>query len=158
MLDRRAKRARILKRMLNTAEFLSERFPEHMTLAELRTALIGHLAILDGQPISVSQLSEMSGQHRQTVSRWLRRSPYVRLIEHPDDGRVKIIEATDPESMFMYLDRIWLSEMSYLQHLSETGRLAVYISNPDLVPGPSGSDGLGSVSATSPSQHFEGSE
>ena len=90
------------------------RFHGRMTLAELYTALIGHLALVNGEDLTISELAGRSNQNRQSVSRWVDKAPNVDLFDHPEDGRSKLIRAVDLARMTAYVDTMiagnWLKE------------------------------------------------
>lgn len=86
---------------------LIERFGESATLGEMKSGTIAHLAFLQGRPLTISDLAKESGQARESISRWIERSSYVQLKEHPDDARSKLMEPVDLEVMMAYLDLLF---------------------------------------------------
>lgn len=118
---------RTLRRLINTFEVISDRFPEQMTLSELTTALSAHLALAEGRSITVSQLAAETGQHRQTISRWIQRTPYAQLRENPIDARSKLIESNDLEGMLEYLDGVYEADLALLAMINQNGRLKSYL-------------------------------
>ncbi len=90
------------------------RFHGRMTLAELYTALISHLALVNGEDLTISELAYRSNQNRQSVSRWVDKTPNVDLVDHPEDGRSKLIRAVDLARMVAYVDTMiadnWVKE------------------------------------------------
>ncbi len=121
------RRIRTLRRLVNTFHVMSDRFPEHLTLAELNTALYAHLALAEGRNITVSQLASETQQHRQTISRWVQRTPYARLRGNPDDSRSKLIESTDLEGMLQYVDEVYETDLALLAMINQNGRLGTYL-------------------------------
>jgi hypothetical protein len=92
--------------MIQNSAILIDRFGEGATLGEMKSGIIAHLAFLQGRPMTIANLAKESGQARESISRWIERSPYVQLKEHPDDARSKLLEPVDLEIMMAYLDLI----------------------------------------------------
>ncbi len=107
-------RIRRMEKNVNAVGKLIARFHGRMTLAELYTALIGHLALVNGEDLTISELAGRSNQNRQSVSRWVDKTPNVDLVDHPEDGRSKLIRAVDLARMVAYVDTMiadnWLKE------------------------------------------------
>jgi DNA-binding transcriptional regulator GbsR (MarR family) len=85
---------------------LIERFGENATLGEMKSGTIAHMAFLQGRSLTISDLAKESGKARESISRWIERSTYVQLKEHPEDARSKLMDPIDLETMMAYLDLI----------------------------------------------------
>jgi len=101
-----AMRRRNLRRLAEVARRLMDRFPERTTLAELHAAVTAHSKMYSGEQVTVSGLAKATGQHRQSIARWVHRTPQVRLEENPDDARSKVLVAVDMEMMVAYVDEL----------------------------------------------------
>lgn len=89
---------------------LKKRFGPRITLGEMHAAVIAHKRLLQRKPLTLSDLAERSGVNRQSISRWVSRVPWIRLQEHPDDGRAKLITPISEQAMekaVSYLDAMW---------------------------------------------------
>ncbi len=102
--ERRKARIRTLERLIEINEILIDRFGEGSTLGEMKSGTIAHMAFLEGRSLTISDLSRQSGQARESIARWIARSSYVQLKDHPEDARSKLMEPVDFDRMMAYLD------------------------------------------------------
>jgi len=84
-------------------EHLEKRFGSKTTVGELRSVLVGQLALYERRQINVSELADQSGQPLSSVSRRLRNVPWIRMVRHPADARAKYIEVDDVERMVAWV-------------------------------------------------------
>ncbi len=115
--DVRNRRRQCLDLMIHRGLALKKRFGDHITLGELTAAWIAHRALLLNEPLTISDLADRAGQNKQSISRRIKRVPFVTLEEHPTDSRSKVIKPTDPralESMLEYVDEIAELDMATL--------------------------------------------
>lgn len=84
-------------------EHVERRFGSKLTIGELRSVMVGQLALYEHRQITVSELAEQSGQPLSSVSRRLGKVPWIRLVQHPTDARAKYIEVDDVERMVAWM-------------------------------------------------------
>ncbi len=82
---------------------LCDHFGQRTTLGETLTAVIALDRLSCDETLCISDLANLSGQSKSSVSRWLDRMPHVRLDSDPTDERRKLIEITDWEKANTHL-------------------------------------------------------
>ena len=95
-----------LHKLESIVRVLVQRYGRTTTLGELLAATIGIRRIAEGEPISVTDLAELSGESTSNVSRWLGKVPHVELAPDQSDQRRKLIQFTDPDRAFRHLPAI----------------------------------------------------
>ncbi len=103
-MNRVRQRCDALRGLEALTALLINRFGDHVTLGELRAAVIAHHAIYTHKPLTLTELAVRSGQSKQSISRWVRRIPWLKLVQKPDDARCKLIDCEDRERLVAYLD------------------------------------------------------
>lgn len=100
----------VLTSLIPLIEVLQGRFRVQATSNQLKAAMYSHRELLRGETITISDVVEMSGVAKSTVSNMLKRAPHVILLDNPRDDRSKIVTMDDVEERTQYLvdvDRIW---------------------------------------------------
>lgn len=105
-IEQRKARIQALERLIQINEILIQRFGEGATLGEMKSGTIAHMAFLHGESLTIAELAKLSGQARESISRWIERSSYVQLTDHPHDARSKLMAPVDLDVMMAYLDLI----------------------------------------------------
>lgn len=105
--ERNRFRAIGLERLARASERLAHRFDPKMTLGELRTTLVAHLGLLRGERLTVTEIARRAGQSKSSVSRWILRNGEFRSVDHPEDGRSKLVDLeVSLEELLQYVDEI----------------------------------------------------
>ncbi len=99
-------RCAMLRRLQSLCAILIRRFGSHTSLGELNAALIAHLAIYTHRPLTVTEIANRSGQPKQSISRWFRMRPQIRLRVKPDDARGRLVDSDDPIALTTYVDEV----------------------------------------------------
>jgi len=126
--ERHLLRVRRMRIILAGARQQLERFGSRVTAGEVFTHLTAELAALEGERITSAELAERSGQSPQNVSRWINRSPNLRLVDHPEDGRAKIVDVIEPALIEVFIDQTLKNDLAVIKESKESGRLDQYLS------------------------------
>ena len=65
----------------------------------------------------------------QNVSRWISRSANLRLVDHPEDGRAKIVDVIEPALIEAFIDPTLKNDLAIIKESLDTGRLDKYLSD-----------------------------
>lgn len=98
-----------LEGLIFLTALLKSRFGSLTTLGEAHAAVRGQRALLTHTPMTVSDLAAWSEEHRQTISRWVQRVPWLTQVENPNDSRSKLIKPVSKQALeaaLTYLDEI----------------------------------------------------
>ena len=126
--ERHLMRVRRMRIMLAAAQQQLERFGSRATAGEVFTHLTAELAALEGERITSAELAERAGQSPQNVSRWISRSPNLRLVSHPEDGRAKIVDVVEPALIEEFIEQTLRNDLAIIKESKESGRLDKYLS------------------------------
>ena len=71
----------VLTSLISLIEVLQERFRVQATSNQLKAAMYSHRELLRGETITISDVVDMSGVAKSTVSNMLKRAPHVILLD-----------------------------------------------------------------------------
>ena len=126
--ERHLLRIRRMRIMVAAARQQVERFGSRVTAGEVFAHLNAELAALQGEQITSAELAERSGQSPQNISRWVQRSDKLRLVDHPEDGRAKVVDVIEPAEIEAFIDETLNNDLAIIKESKESGRLDQYLS------------------------------
>ncbi len=126
--ERHLLRVRRLRIMVAGAGQQLERFGSRATVGEVFAHLNAELAALQGERITSAELAERSGQPPQNISRWIQKSESLQLVDHPEDGRAKVVDVIEPGEVETFIDQTLKNDLAIIKESKESGRLDQYLS------------------------------
>ncbi|MGD8416773.1 MAG: MarR family transcriptional regulator [Pseudomonadales bacterium] len=88
---------------------LVERFGPSRTLGQVYATTYGLRRIREGNPVSLNDIAEVTGVSKQNLSRWSRTlvsRERISVAPHEIDGRMQLIDVTNPGSAGRHLSEI----------------------------------------------------